>query len=415
MASIWIVSLFEPTPVDNTRPMRYMGVAEAAIQAGHHITHFSCSFRHSTKVQRYEKTEQMQVKEGYDMVFVHAKPYHKNISLERLKSHAEFTRNLKQLVEQKPKPDAILVALPPLSHAKFLVEWGKANNIPVIVDIIDPWPDVFTRLFPGPFKGLSRMVMKPMYNQLQAILKGCTGLIAISDQYVQWAKKYNPQLSRTGTFYPSVPFREVQEKINSFSVSHPRKDKRLRLIYAGNLGVAYDIPVILQAAEILEKERPGTTEFIFAGAGHHKATIESYQERLKNIQFLGRLGYDDLMANYAQADLGLAQYAQGATQSVTYKLFDYLSAGLPVLNSLMSEMATLISQHEVGQNNQPGDAQTLARGIMQYLDVPGMLERQKANALAFTAAEGDNEVVYGRIVAFLLAARKERTAAKAIN
>ena len=108
-------------------------------------------------------------------------------------------------------------------------------------------------------------------------------------------------------------------------------------------------------------------------------------------------------------------YAKGATQSVTYKLFDYLSAGLPVLNSLMSEMATLISQHEVGLNNQPGDAQTLARGIMQYLDVPGMLERQKANALAFTAAEGDNEVVYGRIVTFLLAAKKEKTSAKAIN
>lgn len=415
MASIWIVSLFEPTPVDNTRPMRYMGVAEAAIQAGHHITHFSCSFRHSTKVQRFERTEEIKVKDGYDLVFVLAKPYRKNISAARLRSHAGFTRNLKQLVERKPKPDAILVALPPLSHAKFLVEWGKANNVPVIVDIIDPWPDVFTRLFPGPFKGLSRMVMKPMYNQLNAILKGCTGLIAISDQYVQWAKKYHPQLSRTGTFYPSVPFREVQEKINSFSVSHPRDTNRLRLIYAGNLGVAYDIPVILQAAEILEKERPGKTEFVFAGAGHHKATIESYQQRLPNIRFLGRLGYDELMANYAQADLGLAQYAKGATQSVTYKLFDYLSAGLPVLNSLMSEMATLIAQHEVGQNNEPGDAQGLASGIMQYLDTPGLLAQQKANALAFTAAEGDNEVVYARIVAFLLAARKERTAAKAIN
>jgi hypothetical protein len=44
-----------------------------------------------------------------------------------------------------------------------------------------------------------------------------------------------------------------------------------------------------------------------------------------------------------------------------------------------------------------------------------MLKRQKTNAIAFTAAEGDNEVVYGRIVAFLLAARKERIAAKAIN
>lgn len=415
MANIWIVSLFEPTPVDNTRPMRYMGVAEAAIQAGHHITHFSCSFRHSTKVQRHEHNVELRVREGYDLVFVHARPYRKNISTDRLRSHAEFTRNLKQLVKEKPKPDAILVALPPLSHAKFLTEWGKANQIPVIVDIIDPWPDVFTRLFPGPLKSMSRLVMKPMYDQLKAILSQCTGLIAISDQYVQWARQYNPALTRTGTFYPSVPFREVQEKIRAYLGQHPRTDMRLRLIYAGNLGVAYDVPVILQAAEILEKERPGATQFLFAGAGHHQATIASYQERLPNISFLGRLGYDELMANYAHADLGLAQYAQGATQSVTYKLFDYLSAGLPVLNSLMSEMATLIDHHDLGMNNEPGDATTLANGIMQYLDDPSRLERQKRQALAFTAAEGDNEVVYGRIVEFLLAANRETVPAKAIN
>jgi hypothetical protein len=49
------------------------------------------------------------------------------------------------------------------------------------------------------------------------------------------------------------------------------------------------------------------------------------------------------------------------------------------------------------------------------LDDPSKLERQKRQALAFTAAEGDNEVVYGRIVEFLLAAHGETVPAQAIN
>ena len=406
MANIWIVSLFEPTPVDNTRPMRYMGAADAAIRAGHQITHFSCTFRHSTKVQRYERNTEVGVRDHYDLVFIYAEPYQKNISLERLRSHATFTRNLAREMEDRPKPDVVLVALPPLSQADHLVKWGREHGIPVIVDIIDPWPDVFTRLFPTVLKPLSRLALSGMYRQLSAILGNCSGLIAISEQYVQWAKDYEPALQNTGVFYPSVPLSEVQQKVKAASAARPRSDNRLTLIYAGNLGVAYDIPVILAAAEWVERQRPGTTHFIFAGAGHHQSSILESQKRLGNISFLGRIGYDELMSAYAGADIGLAQYAKGATQSVTYKLFDYLSAGLPVMNSLMSEMAVLIDRNDVGMNNDPGDTARLAAGILRYLDEPGLLQRQKANALAFTAREGDNAVVYARIVDFLLASAK---------
>lgn len=407
MADIWIVSLFEPTPVDNTRPMRYMGIADAAIKAGHRITHFSCTFRHSTKVQRFEQNHEVQVRDNYELVFVHARRYQKNVSMERLRSHADFTRNLKGILEGRRKPDAVLVALPPLSHARYLTEWGKANNVPVIVDIIDPWPDVFLRLFPAALKPVARAAFAPMYRQLDQILNRCSGVISISEQYVDWAKGYHKDIPYTGVFYPSVPFKEVQEKIAAAAAKETRKDNRLTLVYAGNLGIAYDIPAILRAAELVEQQRPGRTSFVFAGAGHHKPAIEEQAKRQGNISFLGRIGYDDLMANYAKADIGIAQYSKGATQSVTYKLFDYLSAGLPVLNSLMSEMAVIIDKHDVGMNNDPGNAEQLAAGIMRYLDEPGLLERQRRNALELTAKEGDNDVVYARIVDFLLASRKK--------
>jgi glycosyltransferase involved in cell wall biosynthesis len=378
-----------------------MGIAEAAIRAGHHVTHFSCTFRHSTKVQRFESSEEQKVNHHYDLVFVHAKPYKRNISFARLRSHAGFTRNLKEMIDAREKPDAVLVALPPLSQAAFLVRWGKKHNIPVVVDVIDPWPDVFSRLLPARLKPLSKVFLKPMYDQLAVILANCAGLIAISNEYVQWAKKYEPRLARTGVFLPSVPLKEVREKIAESLLVRPRQDQQLTLIYAGSLGVAYDIPVILQAAAMLESELPGKTMFVIAGAGRYQTMVEAYMKKHSNVRYLGRVGYDELLDNYSKSDLGLAQYSVGATQSVTYKLFDYLSAGLPVLNSLMSEMATLIDGHQTGFNNSPGDAPALVANIRRYLDEPGLLDRHKENALAFAGEEGDNEIVYARVVDFL--------------
>ncbi|MBD0350687.1 MAG: glycosyltransferase WbuB, partial [Flavisolibacter sp.] len=53
---IWLISAFEPTPLDNTRPMRFMGIADAALQRGHRITFYTTTFKHNTKSHRFDRT-----------------------------------------------------------------------------------------------------------------------------------------------------------------------------------------------------------------------------------------------------------------------------------------------------------------------------------------------------------------------
>jgi hypothetical protein len=397
---IWILSLYEPTLVDNTRPMRYMSIADALNKNGVEVTYFSSTFRHANKHVRFEAQTEMFDEQGVKTVFIQSPGYTKNLSRARIKAHKVYTENLmKYFRESESKPDLILSAFPPIDTPLEVSIWAKEKGIPFVFDIIDPWPDVILRVLPDKLKTFGLFFIGNYNKKVKRLIQNANGIVAISNQYIDWVKTKQAGTYKTAAFYPTVPFKEVQQKLSRIE----RKDSdKLRIIYAGNLGIAYDIPCILKAAEKLESDHPGKTHFAIAGVGDHEGLVKEYASRLGNIVYLGRIGYDDLLVQYANTDLGLAQYSKGATQSVTYKFFDYLSAGIPILNSLKSEMWELIDEKSIGANNLQGDYDTLAKNITSFHVDKNKFELYRSNALNFTAEKGDNEVVYKAFAEFLL-------------
>ncbi|HVG41736.1 MAG TPA: glycosyltransferase, partial [Chitinophagaceae bacterium] len=387
---IWLISAFEPTPIDKTRPMRFMNIANTAIQRGHTITFFSTTFKHGSKSHLFDKNTYRTIQEGkYELILVHSKPYKKNISFERIIAHYDLGKKLlEEVKQQKKKPDIIYISLPPLSTVDAISKWGKENKVPIIVDIIDPWPDVFLKVFPPAIRTLAQIPLSPFYRKLKRIMNTCSGLSAISEQYVEWAKTFTKRKIDSAFFYPAVPLAEVTEALNKLSTTIQKDNSKLRIVYTGSLASSYDIPCILNAAALLEKKFPGKTEFIIAGAGPQEKLIK--ESNLTNIKFLGWIGQEEMYKQFYLSDIGLTQHVKGATQSVTYKLFDYLSAGLPILNSLESEMADIIADNKVGFNNKCGDAEELATNIERFLMDKALLNNYKHNALSLTASLGDS-------------------------
>jgi len=398
---LWLISAFEPTPVDKTRPMRFMNIANTAIARGHKITFFTTTFKHGSKSQRFEQNTYQTIEEGkYDLVFIHSRPYKKNISLERITAHYDLGEKLlKEIQGRKEKPDLIYISLPPLSTVDAICKWGRQNNVPVIVDIIDPWPDVFLKVFPPAIRTLAQIPLNPFYRKLRRIMNSCSGLTAISNQYLSWAKSFTKGKVESEVFFPAVPFAEITDALQKVSSVHQKDNNKLRIVYTGSLSSSYDIPCILNAAAILEEKFPGKTEFVLAGAGPQEGLI--HERNLKNVQFLGWIGQEEMYQQFYLSHLGLTQHVKGATQSVTYKLFDYLSAGLPILNSLESEMAEIIEKNKVGFNNKCSDANELATNIERFLLDKDLLDQYSKNALALTAQLGDGTVVYNKLLDFI--------------
>jgi glycosyltransferase involved in cell wall biosynthesis len=395
---IWTVSLFDPTPFDRVGDYRFIQIARMALKNAHRVTHFTSTFRHTTKKQRFSESTTVEEGPGYTVEYVRSKGYKKNYSLERVVAHADFAERLIESFDGRPRPDVIFVSMPPLSSAERVVRWGKANDVPVITDIIDPWPDSYIKDVPSFLKPAARLVIRPSYDKLRDILKNSTAVTSISNGYLAWAQKNCKDIQRTECFYPALYLDSIQESIRKYRQEEQRNDEVLRVIYVGSLGSSYDLPAIVQAAEVMQEKHPGRTEFVIAGSGPQREMVEEYAEKLENLSYLGWISDEELMRQYALSDVGLIQHKNNLTQTVTYKLFSYLSAGLPILNSLQSEMADIIQENRVGFNNDNRDVAGLVQNIERFMEDRGLLTRYKENALTLTREKGDSAAVYGNML-----------------
>lgn len=405
--NFWTISLFDPTPYDKVGDLRFIQIAKAANSAGHKVSHFTSTFRHQSKEHRFERSTTLEENPNYTIEYIHSKGYRANISIERVRAHADFARQLMKDLRKKPKPDAIFISMPPLSSAEAVTQWGAEEGIPVFVDIIDPWPDSFIKDVPSFLKPISRMFIRPFYKKLDRILKNSTVVTSISNGYLDWAKTRSDGVSQTACFYPALDLDDIQAKMNKLSETETRDEEVLRMVYVGSLGSSYDIPAIVKAAAVLDEKHPGKTEFIIAGAGPQADIANEFEKKLSNLRYLGRISDEELMRQYYLSDLGLLQHKNNLTQTVTYKLFSYLSAGLPILNSLQSEMVEIIASNEVGMNNMNGDVDSLVENIESFLNDENKLKQYKKNAVELTREKGDAKKVYSELIRMLESAAEQ--------
>ena len=397
---IWLISIFEQTPIDKVFSTRFNSIGNEAVKRGHKITFFASTFKHNTKNQRFEKTTKVKESEDFELVFIQSPSYSGNISVKRLKAHYDFAKEASKEIENHTEPDVILMAFPPITLSAEISTWARKKNIPVIIDIIDPWPSTFTIAVPGILKPVARLATLPMVRNLKKTLRNVSAVTAISQQYIDWAGSFYSDIPRTQVFYPASDFELMRYHIEKWKNKLSKDPEKLTLIYAGSFSKSYDLRCILEAAGSLEKDFPDIT-FKFAGAGPQEEDIRKYCASHSNAELLGRLNKDDLMKQYYLSDLGFTQHIKGATQSVTYKLFDLLSAGLPILNSLESEMKEIIVNNKVGLHNEPGNSMQLRENILYFYNNKSKIREYRENGFELTKKAGENSVVYGGFVDLL--------------
>jgi glycosyltransferase involved in cell wall biosynthesis len=176
-------------------------------------------------------------------------------------------------------------------------------------------------------------------------------------------------------------------KSNPFSIAHGLADKFV-VLHAGNIGLAQDLEMVIDAAERL-KDRTDIV-FLFIGEGSRKAALEAkVQERaLTNVRFLPFQPRDQLRWTYATSDVCLVSLKSGlAGYIVPSKLYPILAAGRPYVAAVdaIAEVAALTVRHRCGVVVPPGNAVELADQILRLSG--HSRERESMGARARVAAE----------------------------
>ncbi len=139
-------------------------------------------------------------------------------------------------------------------------------------------------------------------------------------------------------------------------------------VFSGTHGEANGLDAVLSAASVLKKRQLSNIKIILIGQGKLKSKLleRAKHEALDNVIFHDPVTKGRLAGLMSAADLGLQVLAN--IPSFYYgtspnKFFDYISAGLPVLNNYPGWISDLIGQHQCGFSVPPDDPEAFADAL----------------------------------------------------
>lgn len=397
---IWIINPYGNLPGEGWREYRSTLIAEAFVKRGHDVVWWVSNFEHRSKKFRSDSWEDIQVNDNYLIKLVPSTLYTGHISLARIKHERNYANNFrKKVMESDEKADLIIIGEPALFFSEIIIDVINKKNIPFIVDILDLWPELFNILLPNKISFLGRLVFAPLYWRRLWLLKKADGLIGATNDYLKIGTNVN-STSYNEVVYLGIDLNQKQNQlfINKTLETINKEKGEIWVIYAGTLGDNYDIKTIIKCAQKLEDFNLPIKIFI-AGDGSLKSLITDTikMKNLKNLFYIGRLNIDDLNLFYHRCDMALSSYVESSTVSMPVKAFDYLVAGLPLINSLKRELGEVVIKHEVGLQYQAENIEDMFRAIKQLSEDKDCLRRMKLNALTL-AKFYDKDIQYEKLV-----------------
>jgi glycosyltransferase involved in cell wall biosynthesis len=392
----------EPLPLKNgVRKMRTAVLADKLLERKHKVLWWASAFEHQQKKMVSKKDRNFDISERYTVRVLSGCKYRKNISLSRYLNYQIVSLKFRIQSKRFSKPDVIVASMPDHLLAYEAARYARKNDIPIIVDIRDLWPDIFLNRFKNMgLYGIGKIVLALDFARLSFLLKNADALVAVSKGYLKWGmdKIGKPESVFDRVFYLGYKNSTARNLVSEDKSSgipdwmKGREDQKL-LIFIGTFGDSYELELILEATKRFNKSGRTDICFIIAGAGEKYEMISRKASGLNNVVLLGWIEEKEINTLLKMGFAGLVP-CRSVENTMPNKPFEYLSAGLPLLNSLEGEMAELVDKHGFGLNYEPGDLEGLCQCIEQLAADQRLYDEMSRNALVFFERYGDADKIY---------------------
>jgi glycosyltransferase involved in cell wall biosynthesis len=264
--------------------------------------------------------------------------------------------------------------------------YGNANNVPVLTDVRDLWPDAFVNLVPAPARPLAKIALTGMQRQAQRALSKSDVIVSISESYLQWALD-TAQRKRRDT---DVIFPLGYERSTPSASELKKAEHRLRELgvnpdkvvcwFIGTFGRTYELETVIRVAKAMQERNDHRAQFVLSGEGGSLEEFRRLATGLPNVVFTGWLNSTEIEWMMDVADVGLAAYVRDAPQGLPNKLFEYLAGGLAVVSSLGAEARELLESNGCGLTYIAENPESLDTQLRRLLDNPSLLAGMKSAA-----------------------------------
>lgn len=380
--NIWLVKDGENLPVQQgSRPMRMWMLAERLCRHGHSVLWWSSTFSHQTRQLLFQQDTSTEVASGFQLKLLHAKGYRRNVSWARYRHHLQVAKRFSEKSEACPRPDVVICAFPTIELAFSVANYTSAAGVPLVIDIRDLWPDVILDKSPAILRPLIWPVLAPMRRKQRAALRAATSIVATSEDYLGWGLK---QAGRVRTPMDRVFYLGAEGYVSTA----PSNDRILQLVgrigkniivcYVGSFGKSYELDLVVKVARQLLRNGESRVHFVLAGDGEQYVKLIG-EDCPANVTLTGWLNQGEIATLLQHSSIGLVP-CRSVAGTLPNKVFDYLSAGVPIISSLEGEMQRLIAEQNLGFSYPAGSAQGLLQRVQCLASDKSLRELQAQNA-----------------------------------
>jgi len=303
------------------------------------------------------------------------------------------------------KADVILATSTPLTVGipGYLISLWK--RVPFVFEIRDLWPEAPIQM--GALRNpvviaLARLLERFLYRVARHVVTLSPGMLdALIKMKVPKAKlSMIPNSSDIDIFTPRPPDPLVADR---YGVRH-----QFVVSYAGAMGMANGLDVIIETARILQSRGERHIHFLLIGDGRERPKLEamSRQYNLQNVTLLAPMSKTELAQTLPISDLCLTVFAPYPVLETTSpnKFFDALALGRPILVNYGGWVKDLLEQHNAGVAVASNNPDEIAQAILALRSQPELCAEMGRNARRLAETQFARDILAEQMEAVLTAA-----------
>lgn len=354
---------------------RHYEIAKELVALGHEITIVTSQYNYLTGGVKAEHS----YPSGFHIRFAPALSGLHGNYFTRVCSFLSFAVSSFFVALRAGSQDVVLGTSPPLFQAVTASIIAAVRRCPFVLEVRDLWPEFAIAL--GVLRNsllvrVTRLVEKMLYNAAASIIVNSPAF----ETYLQarGVAKFKITIVPNGA---DVSMFQPERFGESFRRAHGLIDDFV-VIYAGALGLANGVEILLEAANRL-RDQIGI-KFVIVGSGKHETQLRRQAKAMKlpNLLFVTAQPKEQMPEVLAAADVCVATLAPAPALQVTFpnKVFDYMAAGRPTVLAVKGPIQEVIENCGGGLCVAPGDGEALGQAILHLRNSSSLCAEMGAKA-----------------------------------
>ncbi len=261
------------------------------------------------------------------------------------------------------RSDIIYAYHPPLTASLAVLLAQIIRRTPVVLDIQDMWPDTISVTGMVKTRHLIRLIAKTC----RWIYSRACHIVVLSPGFKRLLLDRGVSEKKITVIYNWAD----EDAISSSSKIRPAlmpDDSKFRVLFAGNLGLAQNLDIVLDAAKIVAVKNE-KVRICFLGDGLDSERLQQrvLDEKISNVDFFPKVPMAAAGAYLLAADSLLVNLCDDPLFEVTIpsKTQAYMKAARPIIIAVRGDAAALVTEANAGIAVPPEDAIALADAILK--------------------------------------------------